>query len=94
MHWLFFLAVSITLTFSGKTYTTRVFNKKIFGWLRAFLLSLYLNQYYILLLVDRYFAGGPTAKVLLHLLLTVVAALFCQIVVDLIKKKYYARKAA
>lgn len=89
----FFLMLSVAITFSGKTITTKLLKGKFFGFLGKLSLPLYLNQYYSLMLVNTYLtAYSPTIRLIVFFLLSFVSAILCMVVVDMLKKHLSFKK--
>lgn len=83
-----FIALSIAVSFSGKTITCQIFKSKVFMFLGKLSLPLYLNQYGYLLIVDKYFTNiQGNYRIIIFLSLTIVSSLLCLFIVDFLKKK-------
>lgn len=84
----FFLALSIAISFSGQTQTSQMRSNKLVTFLGKLSLPVYLNQYYIYLLLDRYTKGmNGNYRLLLFIAGGLVMATICLVTVDFLRKK-------
>ncbi len=84
----FFIALSIAISFSGKTITCKIFKSKFYTFLGKLSLPLYLNQYGYFLIVNKYFTNiQGNYRIIIFLSLTIVSSLLCLFIVDFLKKK-------
>lgn len=83
-----FMAISIAITFSGKTHSKVIFKGSFFAFLGKLSLPLYINQYYSQVLVIRYLSNASEAVKLIGFALTnIITAILCIAIVDFLKKK-------
>lgn len=84
----FFLALSIAISFSGQTLTCHMRSNKLVSFLGKLSLPVYLNQYYIFLLVERYTPGlNGNYRLLIFIAGCLVMATLCLVTVDFLRKK-------
>lgn len=89
----FFLALSISISFSGQTRTSQMRSNKLVTFLGKLSLPIYLNQYYVLTVVEQYTDGmNGNLRMLLFVLGCLVMATICLVTVDFLRKKISINK--
>ena len=84
----FFLTVSIAVSFSGQTLTSHLRNNKLISFLGKLSLPVYLNQYYVYLMVERYTKHlNGNVRLLLFAGISLVMPTICLVLVDFLRKK-------
>lgn len=80
------LAIGIIITFSGLSYSGKIFSAPIFLWLGKYSLAIYLNQYIWLRLLQNLNMPLPVwLDITLVMLLTATSSLVCVFVIDFVK---------
>lgn len=80
------LAVGITITFSGLSYSGKIFSAPIFYWLGKYSLAIYLNHVIWLNLLQNLNMPLPTwLDITFVMLLTATSSLVCVFVIDFVK---------
>jgi peptidoglycan/LPS O-acetylase OafA/YrhL len=81
------LAIAVTISFSGVTYTSKFFDIQLFSWLGKISYSMFLNQILVIYLMGAYLIGfGYTSGVLIFMLLLFVISLVEIAIIEGMKK--------
>lgn len=81
------LAIAVTISFSGVTYTSEFFDIQLFSWLGKISYSMFLNQILVIYLMGAYLIGfGYTSGVLIFMLLLFVISLVEIAIIEGMKK--------
>lgn len=84
----FFLVLSIAISFSGKTVTGQLGQNRVATFLGKLSLPIYLNQFYVLTVVEQYTEGvNGNLRMLMFVLGCLVMATICLVLVDFLRKK-------
>ena len=88
------LAISVTISFSGKSYSPIIFSAPVFGFLGKFSLSLYLNHYvWYRLLRDLNMKLDFGTEMLIYLGMAFLSAILCLFTTEIIKELWNTKKS-
>lgn len=87
------LAIAVTISFSGKSFSPNIFKAPVFGFLGKFSLALYLNHYvWFRLLRDLNMELAFETEMLIYWGMAFITAFLCIFVTDTIKELWNSKK--